>query len=90
MPHARRDRRVGLLARPGRETLQGIVKEETPAAVVVVTKQAMQFCGRDPTPILLPAYPGLDGGKHGHWGSIAWSTWDDTRRDTCDQGTVQA
>jgi|GEM_PF-1498278 len=54
------------------------------------TKQARQFRDRNPMPILLPAYPGLDGGTHGHWGSIPWSTWDDTRRDTCDQGTVQA
>ena len=54
------------------------------------TKQAIQFRDRNPMPILLPAYPGLDGGTHGHWGSIPWSTWDDTRRDTCDQGTVQA
>ena len=54
------------------------------------TKQALQFRGRDPMPLLLPAWPGLDGGTHGHWGSIPWSTWDDTRRDACDQGTVQA
>jgi putative heme-binding domain-containing protein len=54
------------------------------------TKQARQFRGRDPMPLLLPAFPGLDGGTFGHWGSIPWTTWDDTRRDTCDQGTVQA
>ncbi|MFM8498085.1 MAG: DUF6797 domain-containing protein [Planctomycetia bacterium] len=54
------------------------------------TKQALHFRGRDPMPLLLPAWPGLDGGTHGHWGSIPWSTWDDTRRDACDQGTVQA
>jgi hypothetical protein len=48
------------------------------------TKQARQFRDRNPMPILLPAYPGLDGGTRGHWGSIPWSTWDDTRRDTCD------
>jgi putative heme-binding domain-containing protein len=54
------------------------------------TKQALQFRGRDPMPLLLPAWPGLDGGTHGHWGSIPWSTWDDTRRDACDQGTLQA
>ncbi|MFM8378081.1 MAG: DUF6797 domain-containing protein, partial [Planctomycetia bacterium] len=53
------------------------------------TKQAMQFRGRDPMPILLPAYPGLDGGTHGHWGSIPWSTWDDDRRNKGDQGSVQ-
>ena len=53
------------------------------------TKQAMQFRGRQPMPLLLPAFPGLDGGKGGHWGSIPWSTWDDDRRNTGDQGTVQ-
>jgi len=53
------------------------------------TKQAMQFRGRQPMPLLLPAWPGLDGGKGGHWGSIPWSTWDDDRRNTCDQGSVQ-
>jgi putative heme-binding domain-containing protein len=54
------------------------------------TKQARQFLGRDPMPLLLPAFPGLDGGAHGHWGTIPWSTWDDERRDKGDQGTVQA
>jgi putative heme-binding domain-containing protein len=53
------------------------------------TKQAMQFRGRDPMPLLLPAWPGLDGGTHGHWGSIPWSTWDDERRNKGDQGSVQ-
>lgn len=53
------------------------------------TKQAMQFRGRQPMPLLLPAFPGLDGGKGGHWGSIPWSTWDDNRRNTCDQGSAQ-
>jgi putative heme-binding domain-containing protein len=54
------------------------------------TKQALRLRGRQPMPLLLPAFPGLDGGKGGHWGSIPWSTWDDDRRNTCDQGTVQA
>jgi len=54
------------------------------------TKQAMQFRGRDPMPLLLPAWPGLDGGTHGHWGSIPWTTWDDDRRNKGDQGSVQA
>ena len=53
------------------------------------TKQAMQFRGRQPMPLLLPAFPGLDGGTHGHWGSIPWSTWDDDRRNKGDQGTAQ-
>lgn len=53
------------------------------------TKQASQFRGRQPMPLLLPAWPGLDGGAFGHWGSIPWSTWDDERRNQCDQGTVQ-
>jgi hypothetical protein len=53
------------------------------------TKQAIQFRGRDPMPLLLPAWPGLDGGTGGHWGSIPWSTWDDDRRNKCDQGSAQ-
>ncbi len=53
------------------------------------TKQAIQFRGRDPMPLLLPAWPGLDGGTTGHWGSIPWSTWDDERRNRCDQGSAQ-
>jgi len=53
------------------------------------TKQAQRFRGRDPMPLLLPAFPGLDGGGFGHWGSIPWTTWDDERRTKCDQGSVQ-
>ncbi|MFM7184960.1 MAG: DUF6797 domain-containing protein [Planctomycetota bacterium] len=53
------------------------------------TKQAIQFRGRRPLPLLLPAWPGLDGGAFDHWGSIPWSTWDDQRRNRCDQGSVQ-
>jgi len=53
------------------------------------TKQARQFLGRSPMPLVLPAWPGLDGGRDGHWGSIPWSTWDDDRRNTCDQGWLQ-
>lgn len=34
------------------------------------TKQALRYRGRDPMPLLLPAWPGLDGGKFGHWGSL--------------------
>ena len=52
-------------------------------------KQAMQFRGRDPMPLLLPAWPGLDGGGFGHWGSIPESAWEDDRRNRCDQGSVQ-
>jgi putative heme-binding domain-containing protein len=52
------------------------------------TKQAMQFRGRQPMPLLLPAFPGLDGGKGGHWGTSAEPV-QDGRRNTCDQGTVQ-
>ena len=54
------------------------------------TKQAMQFRGRDPMPLLLPAWPGLDGGQGGHWGSIPWSTWDDQRHGKSDVGSMQA
>jgi putative heme-binding domain-containing protein len=54
------------------------------------TKQAMRFRGRDPMPLVLPAWPGLDGGRFGHWGSIPESAWDDDRRNRCDQGILQA
>ena len=54
------------------------------------TKQAITFRGRDPMPLLLPAWPGLDGGGFGHWGSIPESAWNDDRRNHGDQGSVQA
>lgn len=54
------------------------------------TKQARQFRGRDPMPLLLPAWPGLDGGKGGHWGSIPWSTWNDERHGQSDLGSLQS
>ena len=53
------------------------------------TKQAMVFRGREPMPLVLPAYPGLDAGSFGHWGSIPESTWRDDRRNQSDPGTVQ-
>ena len=54
------------------------------------TKQALRYRGRDPMPLLLPAWPGLDGGGFGHWGSIPESAWDDDRRNRSDQGSLQA
>jgi len=54
------------------------------------TKQAMQFRGRDPMPLLLPAWPDLDGGRFGHFGSIPEATWKDDRRNQTDLGAVQS
>ena len=53
------------------------------------TKQALKLRGRDPVPLLLPAFPGLDGGRGGHWGAQQESAWKDGRRDRTDLGSLQ-
>ena len=53
------------------------------------TRQAMHFRGRDPLPLLLPAWPGLDGGTFGHWGSKQADELRDDRRNRTDLGSVQ-
>jgi putative heme-binding domain-containing protein len=52
-------------------------------------KLARQFRGREPMPILLPAFPGIDGGTNGHFGTIPEATWEDDRRNRSDLGAVQ-
>jgi len=42
-------------------------------------KEADYFRTVKPTPLLLPEYPGLDGGKLGHWGNQNENTWRDGR-----------
>ena len=43
-------------------------------------KQAGAFRGVNPPPALLPAFPGLDGGRQGHWGNQNdQATWKDDR-----------
>ncbi|MFM8986089.1 MAG: DUF6797 domain-containing protein, partial [Planctomycetia bacterium] len=53
------------------------------------TRQARHMVGRRPLPLLLPAFPGLDGGQGGHWGKQTEDDWKDGRRDRADLGTLQ-
>lgn len=52
-------------------------------------KQALQF-GREKTlPALIPPFPGLDGGRQGHWGNQNdKDTWKDGRWAASDLGTL--
>ncbi|MFZ4766526.1 MAG: DUF6797 domain-containing protein, partial [Roseimicrobium sp.] len=52
-------------------------------------KQAQSFMRQKPMPELLPAFPGLDGGKQGHWGNQNdQTTWKDGRFAGADHGSV--
>ena len=51
-------------------------------------KEALFFRGRANLPRLLPEFPGLDGGKFGHWGNQNEATWTDGRWTQTDLGTV--
>jgi azurin len=52
-------------------------------------KEARQFMAQKPLPELLPAFPGLDGGKLGHWGNQNdATTWRDGRWSKSDLGDV--
>ncbi|MFL5240664.1 MAG: DUF6797 domain-containing protein [Gemmataceae bacterium] len=42
-------------------------------------KEAAYFRSQHPEPPLLPEFPGLDGGKYGHWGNQQEETWADNR-----------
>ncbi len=53
-------------------------------------KEALFFRGQSNRPRLLPEFPGLDGGKFGHWGNQNEETWKDGRWNQTDLGTVQA
>ncbi len=53
-------------------------------------REAAHFRDMRPMPLLLPAYPGLDGGSFGHWGNQNdEDTWKDDRRNESDPGSVQ-
>ena len=53
-------------------------------------RQAVHFRGRAPLPLLLPPWPGLDGGRHGHWGNQNDAeTWRDGRWNETDLGSLQ-
>ncbi|MFO0930784.1 MAG: hypothetical protein U0736_27760 [Gemmataceae bacterium] len=51
-------------------------------------REAMHFAAVRPLPHLLPAYPGLDGGRFGHWGNQTEATWADDRWNRTDVGTL--
>ncbi|MCB1202814.1 MAG: heme-binding domain-containing protein, partial [Verrucomicrobiae bacterium] len=52
-------------------------------------KQALAFLTHRPLPDLIPAFPGVDGGKQGHWGNQNDQvTWKDGRWAESDQGSL--
>ncbi len=52
-------------------------------------KQARYFMSQKTLPALIPAFPGMDGGKQGHWGNQNdQTTWKDGRFATSDLGSV--
>jgi putative heme-binding domain-containing protein len=51
-------------------------------------KEALFFRGKPNRPHLLPAFPGLDGGKLGHWGNQNEEVWKDDRWNQTDLGTL--
>jgi putative heme-binding domain-containing protein len=53
-------------------------------------KEAEAFRGKTPLPLLLPEYPGLDGGALGHWGNQDETTWTDGRWSKADFGDLMA
>ncbi|QDT63135.1 DUF6797 domain-containing protein [Calycomorphotria hydatis] len=54
------------------------------------TKQAEYFRQQEQTPILLSAFPSLDGPNTGHWGNQTEEDWRDGRWSDTDLGTLQA
>jgi len=53
------------------------------------TKQAEHFRQQRISPLLLPAFPGLDGGTQGHWGNQNETTWEDGRWNDTQLSSVQ-
>ncbi len=51
-------------------------------------KQARYFMTQEPRPELLPEYPGIDGGKYGHWGNQNDEVWRDGRWNDTDLGSL--
>jgi putative heme-binding domain-containing protein len=52
-------------------------------------RQAEYFRKQPSLPMLLPAFPGLDGGSKGHWGNQNETSWKDARWNLTDLGTLQ-
>ncbi|MBI1247286.1 heme-binding domain-containing protein [bacterium] len=53
-------------------------------------KEALHFRDAATAAHLLPAYPGLDGGTHGHWGNQNEQTWRDGRWSETNKSPVLA
>jgi putative heme-binding domain-containing protein len=53
------------------------------------TREALHFRSQRPLPLLLPEWPGLDGGTFGHWGNQNDSVWRDGRWNQTDLGSLQ-
>lgn len=53
-------------------------------------KEARYFMKQSPVPPLLPEYPGLDGGKYGHWGNQNDDVWRDGRWNDTDLGSLMS
>jgi putative heme-binding domain-containing protein len=53
------------------------------------TREADHFRGRRPAPLLFPEWPGLDGGKYGHWGNQSDATWKDDRWNDTELDSLQ-
>jgi hypothetical protein len=51
-------------------------------------KEAEYFRAQSSVPPLLPPFPGLDGGSHGHWGNQNEDSWVDGRWNQTELGTV--
>ena len=52
------------------------------------SKEAAYFGALDEVPMLLPPFPGLDGGDQGHWGNQDEASWADGRWSRTDLGNV--
>jgi putative heme-binding domain-containing protein len=53
-------------------------------------KQADHFAPMHPVPSILPPFPGMDGGRLGHWGNQNEDTWKDPRWNNSDLGNLLA
>jgi putative heme-binding domain-containing protein len=53
------------------------------------TREALHFRSLRPLPLLLPEWPGLDGGTSGHWGNQNDNVWRDDRWNQTDLGSLQ-
>jgi putative heme-binding domain-containing protein len=53
-------------------------------------KQAVHFASKSPRPLWIEPFPGLDGGKFGHWGNQNEQTWKGDEWNQADLGSMQS